>query len=129
MKRIAFGFVLLFCWCFAHAQVDSEGCVKFRTGRFVYLNDSSQTVVVKRTANKQEEKNEQTNVVTKFKIKWINSCEYELTQTWSNSKSQRKHNKGVSTIRITKLYEEGYDYSCACRDGSNKLTGTIRLLK
>ena len=82
MKRIAFGFVLLFGWCFAHAQVDSEGCVKFRTGRFVYLNDSSQTVVVKRTANKQEEKNEQTNVVTKFKIKWINSCEYELTQTW-----------------------------------------------
>ena len=129
MKKWLAVIAALFFSFYASAQLDSVTCAKFRTGRFVYLNDSSQTVIVKRTAKKQEEKNEQTNVVTKFKIKWINNCEYELTQTWSNSKAQRKHNKGVSTVRITKLYDEGYDYSCACKDDSNKIQGTIRFLK
>ena len=129
MKKLLVGIIVLFFGFYSNAQLDSTSCAKFKTGRFVYLNDSSQTVIVKRTAKKQEERNEQTKEITKFRIKWINSCEYELTQTWSNSKKQRKYNKGVSTIRITKLYEEGYEYTCVCKDDSYKNKGTIRFLK
>jgi len=129
MKKLLACIAALFFSFYSNAQLDSVSCAKFKTGRFVYLNDSLQTVVVTRTATKQEETNEQTNEVTKFKIRWINNCEYELTQTWSNSKKKRKYNKGVSTIRIIKLYDEGYDYACACTDDSNKNTSTIRFVK
>ena len=128
-KKIVLVNVFLVVCMWGFAQVDSAACIKFRTGRFVYLDDSLQTIIVKRTENKQEERNEKTGEVTKFKIKWVGNCEYELIQTWSNSKKKRKFNKAVSRVKVVKLYDEGYDYSCACKDGSNKLQGTIRRIK
>jgi hypothetical protein len=129
MSKFIVGVILMLVCADGFSQVDSIACMKFKTGKFVYLNDSLETIVVIRTEKKQEEKNEKTGEITKFKIRWTGNCEYELTQTWSNSKKKRKFNNSVSRIQVVKLYDEGYDYTCACKDGTNKLQGTIRRIK
>jgi hypothetical protein len=129
MQKVFLLFLLMLGCNEVFCQLDSTSCAKFRTGHFVYLDDSLHTIIINRTEKKQEERNEKTGEITKFRIRWISNCEYELTQTWSNSRKKRKFNKSVSRIQVVKLYDEGYDYTCACKDGTNKLQGTIRRIK
>ena len=72
-------------------------------------------------------RSEQTGVVTKFKLRWTDSCTYELRQIWSNSKARRKSNKSVTRVVITAVYPNRYDYRCDCAEvaGSTPVTGTI----
>jgi hypothetical protein len=80
---------------------------------------------VKRTTRKQEEKNSGTGEKSLLKIRWINNCEYELVQRWANSKAKRKFNGSRTRITITKVYQDKYDFTCACTDGSNVKSGTM----
>ncbi len=113
MKQLAFIVSFIFCNTLLYAQT---GCAAFKTGAFTYTNDSSDIILIKRTAKRQEEINKAKDIITKFKIKWISDCSYELKQVWSNSKKQRKQNRATTTVVITQANKDGYEYTCACKD-------------
>lgn len=93
----------------------------------MYTNDSSDTVLVKRTAGRQEERIKKSGVVTKFKIKWIADCSYEIKQVWSNSRGGRKNNGATTSVLITNARKDQYEYRCACKDidAAQKNRGTM----
>ena len=117
MRKISFIvlFALLSTCCFA--QTVQNGCGDFKTGKFAFRDSARHIIEVTRKNNKQREYDKDARITTKFRIKWISSCEYELTQIWSNSKARRKRNKTVNRIVITKANgNASYEYSCGCRD-------------
>lgn len=122
MKKLSLLLIsfIIIAGCFA--QLDSSRCVMFHTGKFSYFDSLNHTIFVTRKANKQVEYNAYTKETVKLKIRWLNDCEYELTQKWSSSKAARKNNGSISLVLITKIIGEadGYEYSCSCRDEENK---------
>ena len=130
MKISIFLLVLFIFFLGAGTRVQAQApvhCSQFQTGEFRYVAQNGDTVRIKRSKGKQEERSEQTGVVTKFKLRWTDSCTYELRQIWSNSKARRKSNKSVTRVVITAVYPNRYDYRCDCAEvaGSTPVTGTI----
>jgi hypothetical protein len=123
MKKILLLLLPLFCNSFLFAQPTSSDCLQFHTGKFSYFDSSNNTIFVTRKKNRQEEYNHQTKVKTVLKIKWISDCSYQITQTWSNSKQQRKSSGTYTIVNITKIIGngDGYEYSCTCEDPNIKL--------
>ncbi|MEX0635575.1 MAG: hypothetical protein WD135_02320 [Ferruginibacter sp.] len=66
---------------------------------FNFRNNVSQTIVVERKNKHQIDTNLSTGMITKFRVKWLWACSYQLVQIWSNNKTQRKIN-GTSTIVV-----------------------------
>jgi len=100
----------------AFAQQDTAQCLQFKTGVFAYRDDSSNAVLIRRTANRQEETIKKSGITTKFKINWLSNCSYEIKQVWSNSKARRKGNGTTTIVYITRTGKDFYEYSCACKD-------------
>jgi len=113
MKQLLLISLFLFCCFLVKAQ---NNCAALKTGTFTYTNDSSEAILVKRHGKRQEEINKAKDIITKFKIKWVSDCSYEIKQVWSNSKKQRKQNGATTTVVITKATRDGYEYTCACKD-------------
>lgn len=109
------------------AQLDSALCSQFKTGLFAYRDDSSNAILMKRTARRQEERIKKSGIVTKFKIRWLGACSYELTQVWSNRRTGRKNNGSTTIVNITAVKKDQYEYSCACKepDVANKSRGIM----
>ncbi len=98
------------------AQLDSTYCFQFKTGVFAYRDDSSNAVLVTRTTNLQEERIKKAGIVTRFKIRWLSACSYEMTQVWSNRKAGRKNNGASTIVIITGVKKDHYEYSCGCKE-------------
>jgi hypothetical protein len=99
------------------AQTDSVSCAAYHTGFFSYTDTTGNTIIVQRKKKYQYEKDIVTRVKTQDKIKWLNSCTYELTLVSSNSKAERKLKYSTFRIVITKADgSKGYVFSCACPD-------------
>ncbi|HMJ45897.1 MAG TPA: hypothetical protein VK498_01120 [Ferruginibacter sp.] len=127
MKKIIFVFTCILVASTALAQEDS--CLHFRTGKFSYMDDSSHRIIMKRTNHKQEERDEVSGTLTKFKVKWISGCEYQLTQVWSNSRKKRKQNHAVINVLITRVYGKMYEFTCACNSpGIEKKKGKVFMI-
>jgi len=111
------------------SQERYRDCANFKSGKFKYTDSSSNVVNVIRTNKLQTEINSKTGVVTKLRIHWMDDCSYKLTQIWSNSKEKRKSNRSVTNVKITNVYADRYDYSCACKDSvfNKKYSGTMFL--
>lgn len=107
------------------SQSSSAGCSEFKTGEFAYRDSSTNTIwIIKRTTKHQTEKNEKDGIVIKNKIKWLSPCEYQLTQTWTNSKSLKKRNSSSLNYVIVSMAGDSYSYTCNCSDGT-KRGGTL----
>jgi len=111
----------------AFAQQDAAQCLQFKTGVFAYRDDSSNAVLIRRTAKRQEETVKKNGITTKFKISWLSDCSYEIKQVWGNSKARRKGNGTTTIVYITRAGKDFYEYSCACKDleNSNKNHGIV----
>jgi hypothetical protein len=118
---------LLFFSAEGFSQQDSSLCARFRTGVFAYRDKDSNAVLVNRTAHRQEERIKVSGVVTKFKIRWIGYCSYELNQVWSNSKYKRKNNGNTTVVMMTAVNKDRYDFSCSCKnqEDEQKNRGTM----
>ncbi len=119
MKKYVLFLLSLFLSVTIFAQADSSSCAKFKKGLFTYRDDSTGTIILKRTAKRQEETNKKTGVIVKFRLRWVSSCSYELKQLWSNSKALRKNNGGVSLIIISKAGSNQYEYTCDCKTAAD----------
>ena len=101
----------------SNVYCQENDCSQFQTGYFRCQDTLGHTVIVKRTENRQEEIDQATGEHIKMKIRWTGACEYELKQTWTSIKANRRSNRGVTKVTITAVMEDGsYRYSihCAC---------------
>ena len=116
-------YLLVFTLCLISAVVmaQQDSCLPFKTGRFFYLDDSSNVVIIKRSQYKQEETEQVSGIKTTFKVKWISDCEYYLTQLWSSNKVKRKQNHAITKVQITKVYNNKYEFLCACYTPGTKV--------
>ena len=127
MKSFFFILFLSMLSVVANAQADSATCTGFRKGSFAYRNDSLGLIHINRTGKKQEEINKEKGIITKFKIKWLDDCSYEIKQLWSNSKEQRKQNGSRTKVIITSASKDSYQFTCVCPNEEDKKrnAGTI----
>ena len=130
MKNVLVIFLILVP-ALAFSQAEFTGCARFKTGKFQYVDDSSGTMIVTRTEKKQVEENVSTGVVTTLKIKWTSECQYQLIQKSSTDKDKRKWNGSVTEVTILKVFPDGYEYTCGCKDGKGKkkANGIMTILK
>ncbi len=120
---------MLFFTVHSNAQTtNNPTCLDFHQGKFYYLDSLQNKVLVTRKKRKQIEYNEKTTVKSVFKIKWKSDCEYELKQIWTDSKSHRKFNGGISTTILSKVIDSNsYEYTCGCKDEKLRIVqGTMR---
>jgi hypothetical protein len=121
MKKALLTSFLILISFFVHAYgFNDSTCLNFHKGKFYYYDSLNNRVIVIRKKRKQIEYNEGTGVKTTLKIKWISDCEYTLKQIWTNSKSWRKYNYGVSTTFMKPIDEKTYEYNCGCKDEKKK---------
>ncbi len=124
MKHIFFLFLMLLATSLSFSQSNMADCNNFKTGDFTYLDSSTNlTWKIVRGAKHQTEKNEKEGIVIKKKIRWISACEYQLTQTWTNSKKLRTGNFKSLNYMIIPVNDNSYRFSCNCGDGTK--TGGI----
>ena len=127
MKKLVFFISFAFFSKPLLAQLEPVRCAQVKNGVFVYRNDSSNAVLVKRTGGLQEERIKKSGIVTRFKIRWQGDCSYEMTQVWSNHKARRKNNGSITIVTITNVRQDGYEYSCGCPEltGAQKSRGIM----
>lgn len=125
MKQYLLAAILIFVALSSYTQTIPNGCSLFKTGNFAYRDSSSNNFwEIIRTEKKQIEKNNQTGVIIKKKIRWLSDCEYQLTQIWTNKKEWRKDNFKSRIYKITSVTENIYSFSCDCSD-SLSIHGTV----
>ncbi|MBP6430958.1 MAG: hypothetical protein KA319_04250 [Ferruginibacter sp.] len=124
-------FLSLFMSFACFAQQSTIDCTIFKEGKFYYITSDStaEKIIIERKGKQQKETHQNTGVIVKYKVKWINDCEYQLKQTWSNNKQRRKHPNGLSTILITDLMPNSYMSDCSCTFGENKKPLKIKVFK
>jgi hypothetical protein len=127
MKKLVFFISFAFFSNSLSAQLEPVRCLQVKNGIFVYRDDSSNAILVKRTGNLQEERIKKSGIVTRFKIRWQSDCSYEMTQVWSNHKTRRKNNGSITIVTITNVRQDGYEYSCGCTEpaGAQKNRGIM----
>lgn len=123
-------FILLLCLLLcpvAFAQADSIACLQYKKGYFSYTDSLGNIVLVHRLRKYQYEKNTVTKVNTQFRLNWTGNCSYQITQAITNSKTARKNKNSMTAVVIDKTDgDNGYTYSCGCKDGSNSKSGFMK---
>lgn len=100
------------------AQKNPVDCEKFHRGSFAFRDSIRNTIwQIKRTAKHQTEQDEKTGTIIKHKIEWVNTCEYKLTQIWTNRKEFRAGNFKWRLYTIASTNGDTYHYTCNCSDG------------
>ena len=85
------------------------GCDHFRQGLFIYAEEPYTGIKVRRKRRKQITTNPQTGEIQKFKIKWVDNCEYHLTFKKSNMPTKLR--KGwVLEVKVKETYEDYYKF-------------------
>lgn len=129
MKRC---FILLLVLFFCHgafSQADSTACQNYKKGYFSYTDSAGNIVLVHRRNKYQYDKNTVTKVRTQFRLNWTGSCSYQITQAITNSKAARKYKNSSTVVVIAKTDgDNGYTYTCECKDGTNIKSGYMKKL-
>lgn len=107
MKKILLLISLLWITAAAFAQSD---CDRFRTGKFVNIENGIERAAIERNDSIQTEK--YGPIAIKLKIKWIDECSYRLTflegnDAWWNAMG-KDHSTPDLVVRITDIVEDGY---------------------
>ncbi len=114
----------VFCW----GQEAKNDCKKFKTGKFTYKEESFNSVIIKRTKNRQNEHDLKSGLKIKYKIHWTGDCEYELISLWSNDQEVRKHKGSIIKVKILSTFNDSYEY-IADYEGSITQYTVVRLQK
>ena len=129
MQRFIFMLLCLFFCCGAFAQVDSAACLNYQKGYFSYTDSAGNIVLVHRRKKYQYDKNTVTKVRTQFRLDWRSNCSYQITQAITNSKAARKYKNSSTVVVIAKTDgDNGYTYSCECKDGTKINSGYMKKL-
>ncbi len=124
MKKFYFTFLIISIAFFSNAQNSTPDCPSFHTGDYLYTDSTGDTWELKRNKQHQTERNKRNGISIKFRILWLNDCEYRLTQIWSNDRNRRKWNRAHYSYRIISTTPTSFMYNCACKD-SPSISGTV----
>ena len=118
MRKLSLFIVFIFCIV---VNLKAQDCAPYHKG-YYKLTDSAGTVfLIDRQKNYQYQYDRVKKIRSQFRIKWIDDCTYTITQTSTNSKAAKKFNNSTTKITISLADGiNGYYYSCACLDDSNK---------
>lgn len=121
-------FILAFLCKTGFGQNQPMNCGQFKSGNFIYTDSSGVSWKLKRTKKHQTERNMKAGSIIKHKITWLSDCEYRLTQIWTNDKNRRNLNRSWIVYRITGTTDKSYNYTCTCKDGSNKSGVVVKIV-
>jgi hypothetical protein len=124
MKQIILCLLLLHFSNHVLAQQPVPDCNSFHTGEYLYTDSTGDTWELKRTKRQQVERNKRTGTIIRFRILWLNDCEYRLTQTWTNDRNHRKGNRTHFSYRIIRSTPNSFSYNCSCKN-SPAIDGTV----
>ena len=112
---------------------NQNNCRKYRTGNF-YLHSryNGLDYYLKRSDSFQIETKKQTGLKSKWKIKWLNECEYNLKFVNEDRDSSNINSSSISlpdlNYKIISSSEKYYIYSCEINKQLNPIVDTIWLL-
>lgn len=124
MKNGTVLLLILFAGIAGNCQQSAPDCNAFHTGNYLYTDTAGHTWELKRTRNRQTEKDLKTGKHIKYRIRWISACEYRLTQVWSDIRERRKWNRMHFSYLIVKTTGNAYEYTCVCK-GSPSMQGKV----
>ena len=109
-KRLFLTFQILCIFIISIYGQSDDLCKHFKTGSYIYKEYPYTNVRVKRNHKYQKEHETITGFKIHHKIKWTNSCEYTLTQTWTNEKKLKKNKGSIIKVKIIKFNKTSYKY-------------------
>ena len=87
----------------------------------MFTDSAGNTILIHRQNKYQYQYDRKAKVRTQYAVKWIDECEYTITQTLTNSKALKKYKNNIRKVVISKSDgENGYYYTCGCIDDSLK---------
>lgn len=101
MNKLTFLLILVIINTSLFSQ--NSNCENFRTGYFSYLEEPFTSVVVRRTKKFQYEHNKKDGMKLKFKIDWIDDCQYTLTYIKVNAKTDKNVLRKKINVSITEI--------------------------
>lgn len=91
-------------------------CGDFKTGIFSLKNEELGTDhLIERTETTQTETDLKTGTKSKFRVTWINDCEYELTLIEGREEAMEFFKDKTLTVQITKTTDDGYSFDSFIR--------------
>ena len=116
--------LLVPCYTWAYGN-----CKNFKIGKFVLFDQGKNIhTKVERTASEQIETDIKTGKYIKFKIRWINECEYELTFVDGDSEKSGYFRHRKLVIKITNVYADGYRFEGKVQGSKKMITNILRVL-
>ena len=99
LKWIPWGLVVIVAACFS--KPNNENCDKYRKGKFyIYDKVKNHKINIERKDSIQIETNEKTGDITILKVKWTDTCEYELLFNYMTPKEVSKREDGEDMKKI-----------------------------
>src|SRR5688572_33216135 len=99
LKWIPLGLVVIAAACFS--KPNNENCDKYRKGKFyIYDKVKNHKINIERKDSIQIETNEKTGDITILKVKWTDTCEYELFFNYMTPKEVSKREDGEEMKKI-----------------------------
>ena len=118
MRKISLLVVFIFCIA---ANLKAQDCTAYHKGYYRFTDSAGTVILIDRQKNYQYQYDRLKKIRSQFRIKWIDDCTYTITQTSTNSKTERKFNNRTMKITISLADgNNGYYYTCACLDDSDK---------
>lgn len=124
MKYILF--LLFFLYSCKQKVNKPTDCARFKTGTFV-VDGAEAPYSITRTADMQIEKNLETGLTYKLRIKWQNDCTYTLSFLESSDSSQVEAPE--VTVTIVKTDGDTYHYDSYAKEGGYTVSAKMRKLK
>jgi len=105
-------------------------CDKFKTGIFL-LEDTitNKLYRIERTDSLQIENTIGSNDTTKFRITWINECQYELRIVEGKVGIMDFYRDRILRLEIIETYENGYKFRASFNDLGIEYIQTVRRFK
>lgn len=105
-------FLSLFFFACKNAVPEKMDCSQFRTGKFMFhLDKSSGAYIIDRNDSIQTEQNAINGGTTRFKIKWISDCVYNLDYIDQHYTTADSMADALKTLTLqTRIVATGKDY-------------------
>ncbi len=112
MKRSLTLIIFILTTQLAFCAIDpgkGSNCKAFKTGKYK-LVDKERSYRIERDKKIQIETDLTTNETTRFKVKWVSACEYELNILEGRKDLMEFFKNKTLVIRILETFEKGYKY-------------------
>lgn len=96
-------------------------CLSFKTGKYELLDEQNSVhYLVERNDSIQTETNLITGQSSSFKIKWLNSCDYQLEMISGSNQAMEFYKGKKLIVKIIEIYPDGYKFSSQL-DGDERI--------